>query len=115
VKGENGQGDKRWRLIRSRTVAAALLASFMMMAGCSKPPQMPKSSWNIIGSLRTAVSAKNNDWLEQNAKLIEQQRAKHELSDEQYAEFESIVADARQGNWDAATKEVLRLEHGQRP
>ncbi len=86
-----------------------------MIAGCSKPPQMPKSSWKFVGSLRTAVAAKKTDWLEENAKLIDEQRKKNELSDEQYAEFQSIIVPARDGDWETAEKEAIRLEKAQKP
>jgi hypothetical protein len=91
----------------------ALLLGVPLVGGCSKPPQMPADGRNLIGSLRTAVSAKRKDWLDENAKLIEKKHSDGKLNDEQFAEFESIVAEARNGDWAAAETEVIRLEQAQ--
>ena len=40
-------------------------------------------------------------------------RSEKKLTDEQFAEFESIIADARNGDWSAAEKEAIRLEQAQ--
>ncbi len=55
---------------------------------------MPPKSWKIIGSLRTAVAAKQPAWLEANAELIQRQHDDKELSDEQFEEFQSILTQA---------------------
>jgi hypothetical protein len=94
-------------------LAIVLLFGAPLVGGCSKPPQMPADGRNLIGSLRTAVSAQRKDWLEENAKLVEKKRSEKKLTDEQYAEFQSIIADARNGNWSAAEKETIRLEQAQ--
>ena len=96
-----------------RALAVVLLVGGLLIGGCSKPPQMPADSRNLIGSLRTAISAQRKDWLEENAKLVEKKRSESKLTDEQYAEFEAIIADARDGNWATAEKEVIRLEQAQ--
>jgi hypothetical protein len=96
-----------------RGALAIVLLFVLLVGGCSKPPQMPADGRNLIGSLRTAVSAKRKDWLEENAKLIKKKHSDGKLNDEQYAEFESIIADARDGNWSAAEKETIRLEQAQ--
>jgi hypothetical protein len=84
-------------------------------AGCSKPPQIPPDSRSLIGSLRTAVSAQRNDWLETNAKLVEQKHAQNKLTDEQYQELEAIISLGREGKWADAERETLRLAEAQRP
>jgi hypothetical protein len=98
---------------RSALAMMLLVCIILPLGGCSKPPQMPADGRNLIGSLRTAVSAKRKDWLEENAKLIEKKHSDGKLSDEQFAEFESIVAEARSGDWAAAEKETIRLEQAQ--
>jgi hypothetical protein len=95
------------------TLAIVLLFGISPLGGCAKPPQMPADSRNLIGSLRTAVSAQRKDWLVENAKLVDKKRSEKKLTDEQYAEFESIISDARNGDWPAAEKEAIRLEQAQ--
>jgi hypothetical protein len=91
------------------------LACAIAICGCSRPPQVPSDSRGLIGSLRTAVSAQRKDWLEQNAKLVEEKRALQKLSEEQYQEFMSIIALGREGKWTDAESETLRLEKAQQP
>lgn len=98
----------------SRPLAWSLILA-LALGGCSRPPQIPSDSRGLIGSLRTAVSAQRKDWLEQNAKLVEEKHAQNKLSDEQYQEFKSIISLGREGNWSAAESEALRLEKAQQP
>lgn len=91
------------------------LVFVLAIGGCSRAPQIPSDSRGLIGSLRTAVSAQHKDWLEENAKLVEEKHVQHKLTDEQYQEFESIISLAREGKWSAAESEALRLEKAQEP
>jgi hypothetical protein len=91
-----------------------LLVAFFL-TGCSKPPQIPADSRQLIGSLRTAVSAQRKDWLEENAKLVEQKHAQNKLTEEQYQELASIIALGREGKWTDAEQETLRLGDAQQP
>jgi hypothetical protein len=100
--------------ISTRPLAWLLLAT-LLIAGCSKPPQIPSDSRKLIGSLRTAVSAQRKDWLETNAKLVEQKHSQNKLTDEQYQELESIIALGREGKWADAERETLRLAEAQQP
>ncbi len=97
----------------NRALLAGLVSVAVCITGCSKPPQIPADSRQIIGSLRTAVSAKRKDWLEENAKLIETKHAQNKLTDDQYQELKSIISQGRDGNWGDAESEVLRLEKAQ--
>jgi hypothetical protein len=92
-----------------------MLVFATVIGGCSQPPQIPSDSRGLIGSLRTAVSAKRKDWLEENAKLVEEKHAQKKLSDEQYQEFESIISLGREGKWSDAESEAVRLEKAQQP
>ena len=95
-------------------IAWALVGA-MALGGCSRAPQIPADSRGLIGSLRTAVSAQRKDWLEQNAKLVEEKHAQSKLTDEQYQEFESIIALGREGKWADAESEAVRLAKAQQP
>jgi hypothetical protein len=100
--------------IKNRHVAWLLLTT-LIFAGCGKPPQIPSDSRKLIGSLRTAVSTHRNDWLETNAKLVEQKHSQNKLTDEQYQELEAIIALGRDGKWADAERETLRLAEAQQP
>ncbi len=86
---------------------AWLLIATLVLDGCGQPPQIPADSRQLIGSLRTAVSAKRKDWLEANAKVIEEKRAQNKLTDEQYQELESIISLGREGKWSDAENEAV--------
>jgi hypothetical protein len=90
-----------------------LILSALAFYGCSKPPQIPPDSRQFIGSLRTAVSARRKDWLETNAKLIEQKHSQNRLTDEQYQELEAIISLGREEKWADAEQEALRLAEAQ--
>ena len=91
-----------------------LALAVMAMTGCG-PPAVAPGNRELVGSLRTAVSAKNTEWLEANAKLVDERREKGELSDAELAEFSTIIQAARAGDWAAAQKQVIALEKAFRP
>ncbi len=93
---------------------AWLLAALTLVAGCGGPPQVGANNYRLIDSMRTAISAHRVDWLDDNAKAIDQRHAQGEMSDEQFAAFESILALARAERWDDAESEVVRLAKAQR-
>jgi hypothetical protein len=102
-------------MTNSRRPLALLMLATLAFSGCSKPPQIPPDSRQLIGSLRTAVSAKRKDWLETNAKLVEEKHSQNKLTDEQYQELEAIISLAREDKWADAEKEAIRLAEVQRP
>jgi hypothetical protein len=91
-----------------------LLMGLVVLAGCGRP-QVGANNYRLIESLRTAVSARRGDWLDENVKLIFQRHASGEMNDEPFAAFESIVALARGGDWAEAETEVIRLAKAQQP
>jgi fructoselysine-6-P-deglycase FrlB-like protein len=67
----------------------------------------------LISSLRTAVSAKNAEWLEGVARAVETRHREGTLNAEEFAHFQRIIALARAGQWDAAHQEAFRFEEAQ--
>ena len=61
------------------------------------------------------MSAKNTEWLEQNIERIEKRRAARQMSDEEHAEFQAIIAKARAGDWQGAERDSVRFQKAQRP
>ena len=105
-------GSATHRSPRVWVVAALILAA----AGCGEPRVAHIRSRNhrLLQALRTAVSAKRADWLEQNAQLIEERHATGEMTDEEFDALNPIVAQARQGMWAQAESDLTRLIKAQR-
>lgn len=106
---------------RRRTASIRLHARFVaaigliLLMGCGGQPQMGAGNLRLVDSLRTAVSARRSDWLDENARLAAERHAAGELNDEQFASLQAIVAQARDGHWEDAESAVIRLAKAQRP
>ena len=111
LRSGGSTGRSTW--LRTRTLW--LLVGLMTLAGCERPPQVGANNYRFTESLRTALSTRRNDWLEQNAKLISERHTSGEMNDEQFAAFESILALARGGDWARAETEVILLGKAQQP
>lgn len=92
--------------------AGLLLA--VSLSGCGEAKVAPHNL-RLTMSLRTAVSARNAEWLDANVALIQQRRAAGEMGDEEHEAFQAIVALAHEGKWEEAEKAVVRLQKAQRP
>jgi len=90
-----------------------LLVMLLLVAGCG-PPQVGQGNHRLIQSLRTAISARRADWLEQTARMAQRRRDAGQLEDEPYAALEGIIEQARGGDWEGAEEEVVRLANAQR-
>ena len=93
---------------------AAMLAGLLLVVGCGGT-QMQPGNQRLTSSLRTAVSARNTQWLEQNVTVIEQRRREGQLTDEEYEALTPVVALARAGKWQEAEEAVVELQKSQRP
>ena len=90
------------------------LACFVLVAGCSAT-QFSAGNRHLLEALQTAVSAKNDQWLDAVAKQIEDQRGKGTMSSAEYSAFAAIIQNAKAGKWDAAQSRVFALSEAQRP
>ncbi|MBI3837997.1 MAG: hypothetical protein HY288_08700 [Planctomycetia bacterium] len=100
--------------MRFRSGILWLFVGLIALVGCGRP-QVGANNYRLIESLRTALSARRIDWLEENAKLISQRHSSGEMNDEQFSAFESILALARGDNWAEAEIEAIRLAKAQQP
>ncbi|HVA49048.1 MAG TPA: hypothetical protein VNH11_21985 [Pirellulales bacterium] len=94
-------------------IACALVA--LVIAGCSRPPQVAPANRNLISGLRTAVSSQQSQWLDESAKQLEEGKSKGTISEQEYAEFAGIIKLARDGKWKEAEAETIRLGQAQKP
>src|SRR4051794_11254201 len=98
-----------WRPARQETpsvIGKSKIVSFLclisassLLSGCGST-QFAPSNRHIIAAMQTAISAKNNEWLDGVAKQIEEQRAKSAMSDGEYKVLSSILVTAKSGQWD---------------
>ena len=86
----------------------------VLMAGCGKT-QLEPHNIHLTASLRTAISTRNTQWLDQNIAEIEERRANHQMADEEYDAFQQIIHFAQHGEWERAEEEILALQKSQRP
>jgi hypothetical protein len=84
-----------------------------VVLGCGHP-QVASVNRRVIASLRTAVSAKNLQWLEQNETMIGERHQSGAMGDAEFEEFQSIIAQARSGEWNAAEVHLVALAKAQR-
>jgi len=86
----------------------------ILASGCSYPVAEP-INMELISSLRTALSARNEQWLKANAEIVEERHASGEMRDDEYGAFRGIIDQARAGNWADAEKATLKFQRAQRP
>ncbi|MBI3837202.1 MAG: hypothetical protein HY288_04615 [Planctomycetia bacterium] len=94
---------------------ACIVISSTFVVGCYRPPQVGPDNYRLVQGLRTAISARRGDWLEAAAKLASERHASGDLNDEQFAALEAIIAQARDGQWQDAEHDVIRLAKAQKP
>jgi hypothetical protein len=90
------------------------LAILLLLSGCGGQPQAGPGNARLVESLRTAISTRRTDWLEDNAKAVASRHESGQLADESYEALQAIIDQARAGNWDGAESAVLKLAKAQR-
>lgn len=99
--------DPRWPSV------VLLLATVVL--GCDRPPQASPENLRMIAALRTALSAENSEWLDQNEAVLEERHASGQLSAEEHQEFQRIITMAREGRWKEAEQRAIAFQEAQRP
>ncbi len=102
-------------IVRARRAGVTALGLVLLASGCGSYPQVSGEHRRLILSLATAVSARNPEWLEANAKIVEDLRGQAKLTAAEDEVFSSILAKARSGDWDAAREEAYALRDAQEP
>jgi hypothetical protein len=86
----------------------------LAISGCSKPPQVSPANRKLVNALRTATATKQTAWVDDCAKLLEESKRDGTMTDDEYEEFNAIIALARGEKWQEAEAEVTRLGKAQR-
>jgi hypothetical protein len=97
-------------------IAFVLFLSALSLGGCSRPPQIVDSEECLAATdaLWTAVTSKRNELLVQADRQIQQLHQQATLGDQAFNELQSIVSQARAGQWDDAVKDLKWFIKGQR-
>jgi hypothetical protein len=94
--------------------APALLA--LVIAGCGRPPQIgdDKDSYKAVDALYTAVSLRDSRELNKCAARLKVLSDGNKLPESAARSLESIVAEAKDGDWDSARQRLATFMRGQR-
>jgi len=94
--------------------AVGMLLMMLLLVGCTTQPRATTAeSMELIKQVYTACNTKNTERLEraevQLKTLVDQQL----ISEDERVEFESIIAQARAGQWEKAQKRALSYAKAQ--
>ncbi|MDX1944839.1 MAG: hypothetical protein SFU86_05470 [Pirellulaceae bacterium] len=81
--------------------------------GCSRPPAVEFDNLPLIASLRTACSARNEQWLAGVAKAVEQRHGAGKMSADEREHFTKLIEMAQSGEWEAAERRAFQFEQAQ--
>ena len=104
----------RTKWMDGKRLGVLLVCLGLTAGGCGHPQASPENL-HLIASLRTALSAENPEWLEQNAAIIQQRRGAGEVGEREYEAFQAIIQMAGQGKWDEAEQQAIAFQKAQRP
>lgn len=114
----DASANSMWRRRIGRWRAAVLwlaLPTALCCGGCGSSQQYSGKDLRLLEALRTAVSAHKLEWLEASAKQIEKAHQQGTITDEGFEALQSVVTEARAGDWKRAEKQIIQLEKAQRP
>jgi hypothetical protein len=89
------------------------IAATALLVGCSRPPAVQIENLALVASLRTACSAKNEEWLGGVERAITARHAAGSMSDAEKAHFEKLIDRAKGGDWQGAEKQCYQFERAQ--
>lgn len=95
-----------------RLAFVLLLAAAAVLAGC-KPPAVEFENLHLISSLRTACSAKNEQWLAGVEKAVNLRHEEGGMSDAERDHFAKLIVLAREGKWEEADRRCFDFEAAQ--
>jgi hypothetical protein len=94
-------------------VFAGILSLAMISTGCGRPPAVEFTNLPLIASLRTACSARNEQWLTGVERAVTTRHNEGRMSPVEKAHFEKLIAQARGGDWQGAEKQCYYFERAQ--
>jgi hypothetical protein len=88
-----------------KTAAVIVFALAVFAGGCSGPAEVDRDNRRLVDAVLTAITMKNANWLEDDAKLAEQRNLAGQLCDDDYEELSAVIELARAGDWKTAEEE----------
>jgi hypothetical protein len=108
------QSNDRTITRRRFALGCCLLGLLLAITGCGYPNADPANR-RLISSLRTALSAQNQQWLAANEKLVAERHKSGAMRDDEFAVFQEIIQQAQSGDWQGAEQAAVEFQRDQRP
>lgn len=103
----------------NRRLVFGIVGGVLLIAGAwlwmlwNRPPAVAFDNLRYVQLLRTAVSARNSDWLSKVQLAITQRHEQGGMSNSERKHFERIIQQARSGDWQAADQACFEFEVAQ--
>jgi hypothetical protein len=97
---------------RGAVCCIMLLATWAWL-GCGRPPAVEQNNLPLISSLRTALSARNTEWLKGVERAVAERRDSNLMSEDSAQHFNHLIQLARDGDWEASEHACLAFEKAQ--
>jgi hypothetical protein len=94
-------------------IGLCLLGLLLTVNGCGYPNAEPANR-RLISSLRTSLSAQNQQWLAANEKLVAERHKSGAMRDDEFAAFQEIIQQAQSGDWQGAERAAVEFQRDQR-
>jgi hypothetical protein len=96
---------------------SAILLVCVLLLGCGRAPSIgpDREAFTTIDALFTAMSLKDQAQLDRNAATIEKLHESGRLPDAAHDALAAMIAEARAGQWEPATKHLRAFMLDQRP
>ena len=102
------------RMDNLRVALVALAAvGVVASAGCRRPPAVEIENLPLVASLRTACSARSEQWLSGVERAVAQRVDDGRMSAIEKSHFDKLISQARSGDWQGAEKLCYSFERAQ--
>jgi hypothetical protein len=86
-----------------------LFALALTFQGCSSPTEVDRDNRRLVDAILTAITMKNTNWLDDDARLAEERHLAGQLTDSDYEELAAVIEIARSGDWKTAEQECYEF------
>ncbi|XZE20189.1 hypothetical protein SH449x_000047 [Pirellulaceae bacterium SH449] len=93
--------SKSW-LVGGAGICALFLGGIFLYSYWSQPPVVALSNLRYLQQLRTAVSSQRVDHVNKINQALETLKGEGKLNEQEWNHFQSIIAKALEGKWEAA-------------
>ncbi|OYW18446.1 MAG: hypothetical protein B7Z55_10625 [Planctomycetales bacterium 12-60-4] len=102
--------ERKWPMLSAVVLACAVIVAYRWW---TQPPAVEFDNLRYVQLLWTAVSAKNDGWLDKVAAAVESRHQSGEMSASELAHFQAIVSMAKAGQWEAASRDCYEFAEAQ--